>query len=83
MFVDLFICQLRGWGQGLPGSREGRGVPGGRLHAHKGASPAWAGDLEMGQVALRGGSREEAGGTRPGPSSFSPPRASATMRACE
>lgn len=72
VFVDSFICQLHGSGQGLLAPSGGREEMRCRLLSAPGsvratasmrtkALRAWAGNLEVGQVALQGGSREEGG----------------------
>lgn len=70
VFVDSFICQLHGSGQGLLAPSGGREKMRGRLlsapvpsyclHAHKGPESLGR-NLEVGQVALQGGGREEGG----------------------
>lgn len=68
VFVDVFICQLRGWGQGLLAQGEG---PGFRAAARPHKGPSGAGNLDTVRWLL-GRDRRSEGGARSRP----PPRPS-------
>lgn len=68
VFVDVFICQLRGWGQGLLAQGEG---PGFRAAARPHKGPSGAGNLDTVRWLL-GRDRRREGGARSRP----PPRPS-------
>lgn len=68
VFVDVFICQLRGWGQGLLAQGEG---PGFRAAARPHKGPGGAGNLDTVRWLL-GRDRRSEGGARSRP----PPRPS-------